>query len=55
MEKEELTFEKILDRMRNQALKEIIKEKVKAMGFSEAEVERYFANSDELMEVVKKY
>lgn len=55
MEKEELTFEKILDRMRNRALKEIIEEKVKAMGFSETEVERYFANSKELMEVVKKY
>ncbi len=55
MEKKELTFEKILDRMRNQALKEIIKEKVKTMGFSEAEIERYFANSEELIEVAKKH
>lgn len=50
-----ITFEKVLERMKHNELKEIIKEKVRNMGFSEAEIERYFTNSEELLQVVEKY
>jgi len=50
-----ITFEKVLERMKDNELKEIIKEKVRNMGFSKAEIERYFANSEELLEVAEKY
>lgn len=55
MEHTEITFEKVLERMRHNELREIIREKVLNMGFTEQEVERYFTNSQELIEVVKKY
>ena len=55
MEHRAITFEKVLERMKHNELKEIIKEKVLNMGFSEAEVEKYFANSEELLEVVERY
>ena len=51
MEHTEITFEKVLERMRHNELRE----KVLNMGFREQEVERYFTNSQELIEVVKKY
>ena len=50
-----ITFEKVLDRMKHNDLQEIIKEKVRNMGFSEAEIERYFTNSEELFVGVRKY
>lgn len=50
-----ITFEKVLERMKHNELKEIIREKVLNMGFSEKEVERYFSNSETINEFAKIY